>query len=699
MRWSVCPGVLSLPHRSRTLSSAVATDIGGCSSALGAGAIALESRKSAPAARRRIEVGTPVVDFLTVRDERSSDAAGDSTSVRTFLIADMRGYTRYSDEHGDEAASALARRFAAIAGGAVTAQGGEMLELRGDEALCVFESARAAVRGAVELQRRARERTEGAPALPLGVGIGLDAGEAVETAGGFRGRALNAAARLCSLAKGGEILASETVAHLAGRHDEATYAPRRPTPVKGVAEPIRYVQVLPTAELPPPPPAPPSFKPRRARRRGLLLIGACVLLAAGGTVAAFELSGGGNAKPATFRTIASNRCGPLRYEGPGSPQLLIAADLPLQPGLLETTTPMANAMTLALDRRGYRAGPYRVGLQVCDDATPRSPGFDERACSANAHDYVKDPSVIAIAGPFSSGCAGPEIPILNRAPGGPLAIVSPSSTYVGLTRKPAGGSKEPDVYYPTRRRNYARVIPADDMQAAADAMVARRLGVKRVYAFDQDDPPSKLFVSYFIRAARTLGIAVAGRGSWDAQASSDGPLAAAIARSGADGVFLAVPSVPRSVRLLTLLRRRLGRAVQFMAPDPFDPATAVLAGTASEGMTFSQPGPLTDSLGREGKRFVASFSKRFGAKPTRFAVAAAQAIDVLLDAIARSDGTRSSVTTNLFKTQISNGILGSFGITPTGDTTLNVVAIYRIIGGKVTTFANVVVPDALVAPD
>ena len=136
-----------------------------------------------------------------------------------------------------------------------------------------------------------------------------------------------------------------------------------------------------------------------------------------------------------------------------------------------------------------------------------------------------------------------------------------------------------------------------------------------------------------------------------------------------------------------------------MAPDPFDPATAVLAGTASEGMTFSQPGPLTDSLGREGKRFVASFSKRFGAKPTRFAVAAAQAIDVLLDAIARSDGTRSSVTTNLFKTQISNGILGSFGITPTGDTTLNVVAIYRIIGGKVTTFANVVVPDALVAPD
>jgi ABC-type branched-subunit amino acid transport system substrate-binding protein len=116
-------------------------------------------------------------------------------------------------------------------------------------------------------------------------------------------------------------------------------------------------------------------------------------------------------------------------------------------------------------------------------------------------------------------------------------------------------------------------------------------------------------------------------------------------------------------------------------------------------MTTSQPGPANDHLGTEGTRFAESFSNRFGADPTRFALAAAQAIDVLLDAIARSDGTRSSVTTNLFKTQISDGVLGSFGITSTGDTTLNVVAIYRIIGGKVTSFANVIVPDALLAAD
>jgi branched-chain amino acid transport system substrate-binding protein len=414
-------------------------------------------------------------------------------------------------------------------------------------------------------------------------------------------------------------------------------------------------------------------------------------------IAAVKLSEGGDANPASFRTIASDQCGPLHYEGAGSPQLLIAADLPLQPGALATTSSMVDAMTLALERREYKAGAYHVGLQVCDEGSVL---FDERTCAANAHEYVKNPSVIGVVGPFLSGCATLQIPILNRAPDGPVAIVSPSNTYVGLTRRPSTrDSNEPPDYYPTGQRNYARVLPADDVQAAADAIVARRLGVERVYAVDEGGGPSTSFVDDFIRAARRLGVAVAGRGSWDNATSSSDALAAAIAQGGADGVFLGVPSGPRSVRLLTDLHARLGRATQFMAPDGFDPDTAVLAGSAAEGMTISQPGPASDHLSREGKLFVAPFSKKFGGEPTRYAVNAAQAIDVLLYAIGRSDGTRASVTRNLFRTRVSNGILGSFWITPTGDTTLNAVAIHRIIGGEVTTFATVVVPDALVAPD
>ena len=95
------------------------------------------------------------------------------TELRTFLIADIRGYTTYTRERGDEAGAALASRFAELVADVVAQRDGRLLELRGDEALVVFLSARKALRAAMELQSRF------AADLPLGVGIGLDAGEAI----------------------------------------------------------------------------------------------------------------------------------------------------------------------------------------------------------------------------------------------------------------------------------------------------------------------------------------------------------------------------------------------------------------------------------------------------------------------------------------------------------------------------------------
>jgi YVTN family beta-propeller protein len=227
-------------------------------------------------------------------DAAEEDRLSQHGELHTFLIADVRGYTRFSDENGDEAASELAKKFAAIVRDAVPPYGGQVLELRGDEALCVFSSARAALWAAVELQQRFREHIDGKPALPLGVGIGLDAGEAVPTEGGYRGRALNVASRLCSLARPGEILASETVRNLAGRQERATYSPRRPTRVKGISEPVRLVEVVPGTELPPLPSPPPS---RRSRRRPLLLGTAFVAAALAAALVAVVLARGDAAQP------------------------------------------------------------------------------------------------------------------------------------------------------------------------------------------------------------------------------------------------------------------------------------------------------------------------------------------------------------------------------------------------------------------
>jgi WD40 repeat protein/class 3 adenylate cyclase len=168
--------------------------------------------------------------------------AGDA-HIRTFLIADVRGYTVFTQEHGDEAAAELAGKFAAVARPILEARGGSNLELRGDEVMAVFDSARQAIRAAIELQRRFVDETVADPTLPLAVGIGLDAGEAVAVDDGYRGGALNLAARLCGIASPAEILASPAVTHLARKVEGVAYVDRGPVRLKGLADPIHVVRL------------------------------------------------------------------------------------------------------------------------------------------------------------------------------------------------------------------------------------------------------------------------------------------------------------------------------------------------------------------------------------------------------------------------------------------------------------------------
>jgi WD40 repeat protein/class 3 adenylate cyclase len=187
---------------------------------------------------------------------RTRPAGQSQAAVRTFLIADIRGYTRFTAEQGDEAASRLAAKFAEIATEGVEAWGGNLIELRGDEALAVFASARSALRAAVELQAAFAAETALEPDLPLGVGIGLDAGEAVAVGEGYRGAALNLAARLCSMAAAGQIVASQNLAHLAGPVSGVDYEKLGATALKGFAEPVPAVRVAGAAAEPARPAAP-----------------------------------------------------------------------------------------------------------------------------------------------------------------------------------------------------------------------------------------------------------------------------------------------------------------------------------------------------------------------------------------------------------------------------------------------------------
>ena len=189
----------------------------------------------------------PEDESSSVGEPSSSPGSQTDTSrdadVHAFLIADVRGYTAFTQERGDEEAGRLAGRFAQVTRSVVEANRGNVLELRGDEALVVFGSPRSAIRGAIALQQRFVEETIADPSLPLTVGIGLDAGEAVPIEGGYRGGALNVAARLCSLARAGEVLASREIVHLARRVDGVRFTERGQAELKGLDQPVHVVAV------------------------------------------------------------------------------------------------------------------------------------------------------------------------------------------------------------------------------------------------------------------------------------------------------------------------------------------------------------------------------------------------------------------------------------------------------------------------
>jgi branched-chain amino acid transport system substrate-binding protein len=383
------------------------------------------------------------------------------------------------------------------------------------------------------------------------------------------------------------------------------------------------------------------------------------------------------------RPLDSSSCSPMRYVAGAPPQLLLVADQALQGEEGALGNQMAEAVEYVLRAHKFHAGPYAIGYQACDDSTATEGGDAVGKCAANARAYAGNRGVVAVVGPTLSMCAAAELPILGRAPGGPVAIVSPSTTRVGLTRAGRGAhAGEPGRYYPRGVRNFVRLMAADDFQVAAVAMTAKRLGLRRVYVLEHAEQRD-LGVAFRASAGK-LGVAITGSGRW----SADSPaayetVARSVRDSGSDGVFLAGSLSGGGVDLLRALRAALPPDVRVLAPDGFSvPELLRESGRAANGLLVSVAGVAPEALSGHGRQMVEDLREALGEPPHLYSVYAAQATELLLGAIARSDGTRRSVVDELFASRVRGGILGDFDVTGTGDSTSNRVTIYRVVGGR-----------------
>ena len=387
-------------------------------------------------------------------------------------------------------------------------------------------------------------------------------------------------------------------------------------------------------------------------------------------------------------TLPASSCADV-VSGGRTPDVLIASDNPLHGPLSDGPRAMTDAIRLVLEQHGFMAGRYAVGYQSCDASTAQSDTFEFRKCAANANAYARAKRLVAVIGPYNSQCATVEMPILNRAPGGPLAEISPSNSYPGLTRPvslPAewgGYRNEPNTFYPTGVRHYVRLAANDDFEGVADAILAKRLGLSSTYLLDDGQGAENVWITNpFRRIARRLDISIAGAQRFDPAAKSYDALAEQIARSGAQGVVIGGDVSQGGDRLLKALRARLGPRTTIMAGElGFTPVSEVLkrAGRAALGLyvsTVNIPGAARD-LSPAARQFLRDLGTP---QPPPWVLEAGQAAELVLQAIARSDGTRASVLKELRGADVKNGLLGSFHFNRNGDITPATVMIVRITG-------------------
>jgi branched-chain amino acid transport system substrate-binding protein len=411
---------------------------------------------------------------------------------------------------------------------------------------------------------------------------------------------------------------------------------------------------------------------RRYGTLGLLamLIGVLAFAAAGCGGSKSSSGGGGN-----VTALPAASCAPLEYKGEGDPDVLIATDFPMQGSSRTQTLQIVGATRLLLDQQDWKAGDKKVALQVCDDSTAQAAKWDPDKCSRNAHAYAQNESVIAVVGTFNSGCAAIEIPVLNQAPGGGLLLFSPANTYGCLTEPCAGN--EPEKYYPSGTRNYARVAPSDPNQGAVMAEFAKSQGVSRIYILNDKEAYGLGVAKNFQGAAEALGMTVTGFSAYDPKQPNFRAIFTRIKATNPDGIFIGGLVDENSGQLINDKVAVLGPnagSVKLFLPDGF---TADAVFDRSQGGTpnakdafFSVAGVGIDKYTGPAKDFIEEFKATLSGKAVDpYAILGAQAARVVLDAIERSDGTRASVIAEAFKTKIGDGLIGTFEINENGDIT------------------------------
>jgi branched-chain amino acid transport system substrate-binding protein len=370
--------------------------------------------------------------------------------------------------------------------------------------------------------------------------------------------------------------------------------------------------------------------------------------------------------------------------GGGGKNVTIYSSLPLQGATRPQSVDVNKGESLALSQAGGKGGSCKVTFKKLDDATAQAGQWDPGATSANARKAAQDKSAVAYLGEFNSGASAISIPITNDAG---LQQISPANTALELTKNPGPqGKGAPGKYYPTGKRTYARVVPADHIQGAALADWMKELGVKKLFITNDKQVYGSGVAGTTSDAAKLDGIQVLGNEGIDPKAPNYRSLAQKIKSSGADAFFFGGIVDNNAVQLYKDVGAALPNAKLFgddgvaistftkPLPKALQPHTYITVATIDP-----------KDYPPEGQKFFKDYASKYnGEKPEPYAIYGYEAMALALDAMKRAGdkcSDKAAVSAEIYKTKNRKSVLGTYSIDKDGDTTLNDFGRYLVKNG------------------
>ena len=360
----------------------------------------------------------------------------------------------------------------------------------------------------------------------------------------------------------------------------------------------------------------------------------------------------------------------------------IVSSMPRTGSAKAQTDTIVNGIRLALEEVDSKAAGFKLEYKDLDDATASAGQWTADAEAANAAQAVQDKDVMVYIGTYNSGAAKVSMPILNDAR---ILMISPANTWPGLTKPGLGDPGEPNKYRPSKKLNYVRVVPADDLQGPLSADFAKAQGLKRVYILDDNEVYGKGLATLFHAQAKDIGLTVLGHDSIDAKAQEYKSLMTKIKGQKPDLIYFGGTSQSNGGQIAKDMVS-VGLNCKMMAPDGcYEEAFITAAGASNVNdrcyVTFGGLPP--DKLEGNGKVFVEKYKKRFNAMPEAYAIYGYECGKVAIEAISRAKKKdREAITQAALGIKDFDGALGKWSFDANGDTTLTTITVSNIKNGK-----------------